>query len=139
MSATDRLFPVPCRAGVEYFSGRCGPVFVKHSIRAVEAEIAADCVACVQREAFLMKRALILLVLCFGVAIPTMAQIQGGTISGTLQDAQGATLPGASVTLQGVEATREFVTASDGQFRFLDVPPGSYRLTIALSGFATII
>jgi hypothetical protein len=86
-----------------------------------------------------MKRSCVLLVLCLGLAIPVRAQVQGGTISGTLQDEQGAMLPGVTITLQGLDATREFTTEGDGRFRFLDLAPGPYKLTVALPGFATII
>lgn len=43
-----------------------------------------------------------------------------------------------TVTLQGVDATREGVTEADGGFRFLDLARGPYKLTAALPGFSTI-
>jgi hypothetical protein len=42
---------------------------------------------------------------------------------------QGGVLPGATPSLQGVDATREAVTGADGGFRFLDLAPGLYKLT----------
>jgi hypothetical protein len=87
-----------------------------------------------------MKRSyLVLALLLIGLARPALAQVQGGTVSGTVLDEQGAVLPGVAVTLQGADAKRESATETDGRFRFLDLAPGSYKLTVALQGFATIV
>ena len=60
-----------------------------------------------------------------------------GRIVGTIEDAQGAVLPGVTVTvtspqLQGANTT---VTDGGGQFRFPALPPGTYHLTAELAGF----
>jgi hypothetical protein len=68
-----------------------------------------------------------------------MAQLQSGTIAGTITDASGGVLPGVSVTLTGSAAPQTFTTGSDGQFRFLNLPPGSYKLTAMLQGFGTVV
>ena len=86
-----------------------------------------------------MKRSVVLLALFLGLAVSALAQVQGGTIGGTVRDEQGGVLPGVTVTLQGVDATRETVTGADGNFRFLDLAPGPYKLTAALAGFSTIV
>jgi Carboxypeptidase regulatory-like domain len=86
-----------------------------------------------------MKRSVVVLALFLGLAASPLAQVQGGTIGGTVQDEQGAVLPGVTVILQGVDATREMATGTDGSFRFLDLAPGPYKLTAALAGFSTII
>jgi hypothetical protein len=86
-----------------------------------------------------MNRSIVMLALFLSLAAVALAQVQGGTIGGTVQDEQGAVLPGVTLTLQGVDATRETVTGADGSFRFLDLAPGPYKLTAALSGFSTII
>ena len=62
------------------------------------------------------------------------AQVQSGDISGTVKDEQGGVLPGVTVTLEGNGPSRTFVTEGDGQYRFLNVPPGTYKLTAALTG-----
>ena len=54
-----------------------------------------------------MKRLSIVLVLLLAFAIPARAQLQGGSISGTVSDEQGAILPGVTITLKGVDATQE--------------------------------
>jgi hypothetical protein len=86
-----------------------------------------------------MKRSVVLLALFLGLAASVRAQVQGGTIGGTVQDEQGGVLPGVTVTLQGLDATRETITGTVGTFRFLDLAPGPYKLTAALSGFRTIV
>ncbi len=63
------------------------------------------------------------------------AQAQNGVITGTVKDSQGGALPGATVTLEGNGPSRTFITEADGQYRFLAVPPGTYKVTGALPGF----
>ena len=48
-------------------------------------------------------------------------------------------LPGVTVSAQGVDATLTFVTEASGEFRFLELAPGPYKVTAALQGFATIV
>ncbi|MFN8061053.1 MAG: TonB-dependent receptor [Vicinamibacterales bacterium] len=86
-----------------------------------------------------MKRIAILLTLLIVAAGPVFAQIQGGSLSGTVKDEQGGVLPGVLVTVQGVDATVTFTTEENGQFRFLNLAPGLYKLTAALQGFATVV
>src|SRR5215813_3813301 len=86
-----------------------------------------------------MRRITLALALVLGCWLPAAAQIQGGGISGTVKDQQGGLLPGATTTLQGVDATRSFVTDASGSFHFLDLAPGPYKLTIALDGFRTVV
>jgi len=68
-----------------------------------------------------------------------LAQSSMGTVSGTVTDAAGAVVPGATVTLvsQGTNVQNVRVSNHDGYFVFVNVRPGSYGLTIELSGFAT--
>jgi hypothetical protein len=77
--------------------------------------------------------------LCLLIAAPAAAQVQNGTIAGTVKDQQGGVLPGAIVTLTSADRTAEFTTEADGRFRFLDLPPGIYRVTTDLQGFSKII
>ena len=70
---------------------------------------------------------------------PTLAQVRGGSISGTVEDQQGGVLPGASVTAQGVDATIAVTTIADGTFHFLDLAPGPYKITAGLTGFSTVV
>lgn len=86
-----------------------------------------------------MKRVVMALALVLGLATPAVAQVQGGTITGTIKDPQGAVLPGVEVTLEGAGVTTSYTTGTDGQFRFLNVAPGTYRVSTALAGFAKMV
>src|SRR5262245_14781166 len=86
-----------------------------------------------------MKRLSLALVLTLAFALPAFAQLQGGNITGTIKDEQGAVLPGVLVTLEGGGPVLTFTTEADGQFRFLNRPPGTYKLTFALTGFSKVI
>jgi Carboxypeptidase regulatory-like domain len=65
-----------------------------------------------------------------------------GTIHGTVTDATGATLPGVTATLTSPAlqvAQVLVVTDQDGNYRFIDLPAGTYRATFELPGFSTLI
>ena len=65
------------------------------------------------------------------------AQTATGNVYGKATDASGAVLPGASVTISGEAGTRTTVSGADGTFRFLNLDPGDYTVTVALQGFGT--
>ena len=65
------------------------------------------------------------------------AQTTQGRLTGMVTDAQGAILPGATVTvtspaLIGVQST---VSQPDGRYLFPALPTGAYKIVIELSGF----
>src|SRR4030095_14256306 len=76
---------------------------------------------------------------CLALAAPAAAQVQSGTIAGIVRDEQGGVLPGVTVTLTSADRTATFTTEADGRFRFLDLPPGTYRVTTDLPGFSKVI
>jgi len=82
-----------------------------------------------------MRRPLFTL-LALLLAVSALAQVQGGNIYGTIVDEQGAVLPGCTVTIMGLDRTQTFVTEADGRFRFLGLPPGPYKVSVSLPGFA---
>ena len=87
-----------------------------------------------------MKRGLVLaLALVLGAVPAVFAQLASGNIYGVVNDEQGGALPGAAVTLSGATiGTRSTTADSAGNFRFLNLDPGSYKLSVALPGFATV-
>jgi hypothetical protein len=78
--------------------------------------------------------------LCLSSATFAGAQIEQGRLIGTVTDAQGAILPGVTVTAQSpaLIGTQTAVTETDGRFRFPSLPPGVYTLVYELSGFQTV-
>jgi hypothetical protein len=80
-------------------------------------------------------RSWLIALMCVATIGVASAQAQNGTITGVVKDSQGGALPGATVTLEGNGPSRVFVTEADGQYRFLAVPPGTYKVTAVLSGF----
>ena len=86
-----------------------------------------------------MKRLLMACALMLATASAAFAQIGGGSITGTVQDDQGGVLPGASVTLAGSDRTTSSITDEAGKFRFLNLAPGTYKVTAALQGFSTVV
>ena len=61
-----------------------------------------------------------------------------GRISGRIVDPSGVAAIGAAVRLTADQSLDQQILADDdGRFSFSDVPPGSFRLTITLEGFAT--
>ncbi|HUK35503.1 MAG TPA: TonB-dependent receptor, partial [Vicinamibacterales bacterium] len=86
-----------------------------------------------------MGRITTALALVLFIAGSAAAQVQSGNVSGTAKDQQGGVLPGVTVTLQGVDATRTSVSDSSGAFRFLELAPGPYKLTVTLTGFQTVV
>ena len=59
------------------------------------------------------------------------------SIAGSVQDPTGAIIPGASITLTnlGTQQTQTFKTGNDGFFRFNELAPAHYKLTVAADGF----
>ena len=68
-------------------------------------------------------------------AVSAFAQYQTGNIYGKVQAKDGSVLPGVSVTLTGVGAPQTSVTDASGNFRFINLSPGTYSLKAELSGY----
>src|SRR3954453_21795352 len=73
-------------------------------------------------------------------ASPGYAQMGQGRLSGTVTDAQGAVMPGVtvSVTSPSMLGGQGTVTEANGRFLFPSLPSGTYRLTFDLSGFQKV-
>lgn len=85
-----------------------------------------------------LRWAFAVLAALLALAGPAAAQLQTGDLYGTVRGADGGPLPGATVTLEGIGSPRVQVSEENGQFRFLGLYPGSYKLTAELQGFSTL-
>ena len=67
------------------------------------------------------------------------AQVLYGSLTGGVTDASGAVVVGAKVTALEVQTgvTQETTTDSVGIYRLTTLQPGTYKVTISASGFAT--
>jgi carboxypeptidase family protein len=75
------------------------------------------------------------------VATPVRAQADRASISGLVQDASGAVLPGVSVEASSpvlIEQSRSVVTDGAGRYSIVDLRPGTYTVTFTLPGFKTV-
>src|SRR5262245_28679105 len=65
-------------------------------------------------------------------SISSAQGIQTGTLRGTVTTPDKAALAGASVTIKSpaLQADRSTVTAQDGSFVFVGLPPGTYTVTV---------
>jgi hypothetical protein len=83
--------------------------------------------------------------LCVGVIVllcgsPLHAQVDTGGILGTVTDASGAPISGASVTLtnEGTSASLTTTTGGDGGYKFTPLRIGSYSVKATYQGFQTV-
>src|SRR5580698_9344318 len=83
------------------------------------------------------RRTICLAVLLLFSAVSAFAQFTG-SVQGTVQHPSGAGIAKAAVRLLNVATNAVETAASDesGNFRFLSLAPGSYRVTVEASGFA---
>ena len=88
-----------------------------------------------------MRRAAnVLAAVAWVVLLPTGAWAQA-TIAGVVRDASGGVLPGVTVEASSpalIEKVRSVVTDGTGQYRIVDLRPGTYSITATLAGFSTV-
>ncbi|MGH9535804.1 MAG: carboxypeptidase-like regulatory domain-containing protein [Terriglobales bacterium] len=70
-------------------------------------------------------------------ALPIWAQTASGTVTVQVRDQSGAVLPGAQLKLVSLNTQSVRTGASQGQgsYTFVNVPPGTYSLTVTRHGF----
>jgi hypothetical protein len=86
----------------------------------------------------LLRHLPVLIVLLIFLVVPSLyAQSTFGTILGTVHDASGALIPGATVTLVNTGTTAQRIVTSDGNgnFVFSNIDVGTYELTVTAQGF----
>jgi carboxypeptidase family protein/TonB-dependent receptor-like protein len=85
--------------------------------------------------------AVVLLILGLHFSDSASAQVAGGTLSGTITDPSGATVPQAKVVIKNVATGVERVvtTNTEGFYTAPNLLPGEYQVTISAKGFNTEI
>src|SRR6187401_3228327 len=81
-----------------------------------------------------------LLILSVLLLLPSSAAAQAA-ITGVVKDASGGVLPGVTVEAASpvlIEKVRSVVTDDTGQYRIVDLRPGTYSVTFSLPGFSTV-
>jgi hypothetical protein len=72
---------------------------------------------------------------------PSLRADVTATLLGTVRDSSGSVLPTAKVTVSNLETnlTRSMLTDTNGEFRFLSLPVGTYNVEAELNGFQTFV
>src|SRR4029077_3483154 len=96
----------------------------------------------VVKEASMIRRSgVVLVALATGLlALPSVARAQSA-IAGVVRDTSGAVLPGVTVEASSdvlIEKTKTVTTDGSGQYRIIDLRPGTYIVTFTLTGFQTV-
>jgi hypothetical protein len=81
----------------------------------------------------------VIISLAASAGLTAQSQITTAVIDGTVVDTSGAVLPGVEVEIRNVDTNlaRTLTTDRNGRFVALQLPPGTYTVTLKLSGFAT--
>jgi hypothetical protein len=88
-----------------------------------------------------MKRITVWFLFVFSFVIPSvsLAQVDTGTIVGTILDKSGAVVPNATVTLTEVQTNIKTIVKSDAEGNYIATPlkVGNYSISVAIAGFKT--
>ena len=86
-----------------------------------------------------MKLGIFLVAVLLGLSLCALAQQTLGGITGTVTDKSGSVLPDTTVTIVGdqTKLTRTLKTNGAGAYDFVNLPIGTYTVTVAHDGFQT--
>src|SRR5262245_6329857 len=90
------------------------------------------------------KGLLTVLLLFAAICLPVFAFAQSattGAIAGVARDTTGAVLPGVTVEASSpalIEKVRTVVTDANGNYKIIDLRPGTYTVTFSLTGFSIV-
>src|SRR5215470_9294298 len=75
------------------------------------------------------------------VSVYVSAQTLPTAIAGVVRDTSGAVMPGVTVEAASdalIEKVRTVVSDEHGEYKILDLKPGTYTVTFTLTGFSTV-
>jgi hypothetical protein len=83
---------------------------------------------------------LLVLLIALGGLVPAYAQTLG-SITGPVADQSEAVIPNATVLIKntGTGVSRSTTTSSDGRYHFVNVPAGTYELTVEAASFSKYV
>src|SRR5437870_12727152 len=84
--------------------------------------------------------AAVLVIAAYLALAPSSASAQSG-FAGIVKDTTGAVLPGVTVEASSpalIEGRRSAVSDEKGQYKIVDLRPGTYTVTFSLPGFSTL-
>ena len=93
-----------------------------------------------RKNPILLTAALTLLLLGMLPGIAIGQSSQSASLVGRVTDESGGAMPGVTVTVKSPQLQvpqLNAVTGVDGDYRLLDLPPGTYSIGFELSGFQT--
>ena len=69
-----------------------------------------------------------------------IAQTTNASLAGTVTDASGAVVPGASVSATGIDTgvVNKTITNDSGAYQFASLQPGKYRVVAEMAGFQKV-
>lgn len=82
---------------------------------------------------------MLVIFLCFFGTERVFAQGTTATVTGTITDATGAVIPGASITITDTNTneTHHVMAAENGSYTVPQLPPGSYRVKVEKASFGS--
>jgi hypothetical protein len=89
---------------------------------------------------WIMLRAAVVTLVITMVAGTAIAQVAGGTLSGTVTDPKGAVVPNTSLQVRNVATgvARTVTTDGEGFYNVPNLVPGSYEVVISAQGFREV-
>src|SRR5688500_8544134 len=88
-----------------------------------------------------VQRSSVALVVLSGLLLLPSTLFAQAAITGVVKDASGGVLPGVTVEAASpvlIEKVRSVVSDDTGQYRIVDLRPGTYSVTFTLPGFSTV-
>ncbi len=88
-----------------------------------------------------MRRIVFIIAVALSLAAASSAQETRASVAGTVTDPSGSVVVAAKLSLANVETGVAFEATTNqvGQYRFLFVDPGKYKLTAEMAGFRTFV
>ena len=79
--------------------------------------------------------------LCVAISCPLLAQVAGGTLSGTITDPQGAAVVGAKISAKNAATgvISETTTNTAGAYSLVNILPADYEVSVTATGFRTAV